>query len=758
MIPLFLEAALRSLLVGLAVAVGLRIFRVRNVLAQKAAWCLVLASALAMPLLLPITAQWHLLPTEVNVVLPAHPMTLLEELQAHILSKPGPGSKLAPLTAPVPQSNPPRRQEPRTPEQAAAPRDGGTTSHTASMHRSANPEQDAAFIPDRPASSSAQSASSVSPMREAQSPAAIPHLTVAPKILAFTLYCGIAALFLLRLALGLFTTVRLWRTATPVPAHQLPYDAVSLPLRFSSKVASPLTIGSAILLPADYTTWDSEKLRIVLAHERSHIRQGDFYLQMLASLYAAVAWFSPLGWWLKHELAELAEAISDRAGMEEAASCTAYAQILLEFASMPRRVPVGVAMARPGSLSRRIERLLNDHSFRQCFAGGRHAIVAVALVPLALFISTALVRVQAAAGTQSPSSAPAAASAAQATPALPAAPQLEDLQNTPPADAIQLDDRALGGQALPQLPVITPTVSVALPELKTSVSEFASEIAAAVSPAQVIRIAPIVVKVTGSLQEGGALSFERTLSVSGAAQLAVSTASGNIHLTHGSGNQIHVRGQIHVNHDGSEEQARQIAANPPIEQSGDMIRVGQHQEQWHGISIDYQIEAPAGTQLAANSGSGDIVDDGVGRNAKLQTGSGDIRATSLEGPFLLKTGSGDIVAEQSGQGDVVAETGSGNIVLKDIHGSFRGQTGSGDIKASGKPSASWTLQTGSGNIELWTGNAPLTLDAATGSGSVTSEHEMMVQGSLDHHHIRGTLNGGGPAVRVQTGSGDIHIH
>ncbi len=72
-------------------------------------------------------------------------------------------------------------------------------------------------------------------------------------------------------------------------------------------------------------------------------------------------------------------------------------------------------------------------------------------MPLALFISTALVRVQAAAGTQSPSSAPAAAPAAQATPALPAAPQLDDLQNTPPADAIQLDDRALGGQALPAI-------------------------------------------------------------------------------------------------------------------------------------------------------------------------------------------------------------------------------------------------------------------------------------------------------------------
>src|SRR6202021_2790285 len=101
--------------------------------------------------------------------------------------------------------------------------------------------------------------------------------------------------------------------ATPISPDQLPYEVASLQLRISSKVASPVTIGSAIVLPEDYTTWDREKLRIVLAHERSHVRQGDFYLQLLASLYTALVWFSPLGWWLKKELADLAEAISDRA-------------------------------------------------------------------------------------------------------------------------------------------------------------------------------------------------------------------------------------------------------------------------------------------------------------------------------------------------------------------------------------------------------------------------------------------------------------
>ena len=264
--------------------------------------------------------------------------------------------------------------------------------------------------------------------------------------------------------------------------------------------------------------------------------------------------------------------------------------------------------------------------------------------------------------------------------------------------------------------------------------------------------------VSGEDESHNSMPFDRTLSVSGEAQLMVSTGSGNINFTHGSEGQIRIHGRIRVNRDGNEEQAREIAANPPIEQTDNVIRVGQHEEHLEGISIDYEIEAPAGTLLGATSGSGNIVDEGVGQNAKLETGSGDITATSLQGSFVVKTGSGNITAEQTGEGDVRAETGSGNIEIKDVHGSFRAQTGSGDVKATGTPSAPWTLQTGSGNIDIWPGNASLTLDGSTGSGSVTTDHEMLVQGSLDRHHIKGNLNGGGPVVRVQTGSGDIHVH
>jgi len=248
------------------------------------------------------------------------------------------------------------------------------------------------------------------------------------------------------------------------------------------------------------------------------------------------------------------------------------------------------------------------------------------------------------------------------------------------------------------------------------------------------------------------------LTVNGQAELSVSTGSGNIHLTRGSDSRVHIFGRVKTGWGGDENKMREIAAHPPIEQTGNIIRIGEHHENLHNISIDYEIEAPANTFLDAGSGSGNVTDDGVGQNSKLSTGSGNIHATGLKGSFSVNTGSGNIFAEQEGEGDVKAQTGSGNVELKNLKGGLRGGTGSGDIKVAGTPTNPWHVGTGSGNVEFWAGNSPLTLDASTGSGSIHSDKEMLTQGSSDKHHITGKINGGGPTVRIETGSGDIRVH
>jgi DUF4097 and DUF4098 domain-containing protein YvlB len=253
-------------------------------------------------------------------------------------------------------------------------------------------------------------------------------------------------------------------------------------------------------------------------------------------------------------------------------------------------------------------------------------------------------------------------------------------------------------------------------------------------------------------------TFDRNLSVNGRVELSVNTGSGNIHLTRGSGNQVRIHGVVKSSWGANEQRVREIAANPPIEQTGNIVRIGARHENLHNISINYEIEAPENVYLDASSGSGNVTDDGIGENAKISTGSGNIHATGLHGGFSVGTGSGDIYAEQIGDGDVKAQTGSGNVELKNLRGGLRGGTGSGDIKVSGAPTSPWHLETGSGNVEFWAGNAAITLDASTGSGSVHTDREMLTQGSSDRHHVTGKINGGGPTVRIETGSGDIRVH
>src|ERR1035441_8066568 len=188
-------------------------------------------------------------------------------------------------------------------------------------------------------------------------------------------------------------------------------------------------------------------------------------------------------------------------------------------------------------------------------------------------------------------------------------------------------------------------------------------------------------------------TFERTLSVSGTVTLHVNTGSGNIVISPGSDNEVHIIGHVKSGWSGggNAQRVREIADHPPIEQVGSILRIGGHMENLHNISIDYEIKAPAKTILEASSGSGNVEDQGVGVNARLNTGSGNMHAKGLNQGFSVETGSGDIYAEQTGTGDVKAHTGSGNIELRNILGGLKAETGSGDIKLGGQPKASWQI-------------------------------------------------------------------
>jgi len=293
--------------------------------------------------------------------------------------------------------------------------------------------------------------------------------------------------------------------------------------------------------------------------------------------------------------------------------------------------------------------------------------------------------------------------------------------------------------------------------------------------------------------------FQRDLKVTGPVDLNVTTGSGSIVVKTGASDIVKVSGNIRVNSwfdSSSEDKVHRIEQNPPIEQNGNSIRIGQisDPELKRNVSISYEITVPAQTELHSNTGSGDQtvegirgpVDVGSGSgglklarigstihaktgsgdvnleeiqgNVRAETGSGSIHAKAIAGGFEARTGSGDVRLEQTAAGAVRAETGSGTVELRNVRGSLEARTGSGEVEAEGHPDGRWLVHTGSGGVHLALPmEAAFDLDAHTSSGSINTKHPVTVEGSLGRKELRGKVHGGGVPVEVHTGSGDIEI-
>jgi len=282
-------------------------------------------------------------------------------------------------------------------------------------------------------------------------------------------------------------------------------------------------------------------------------------------------------------------------------------------------------------------------------------------------------------------------------------------------------------------------------------------------------ILPITLVLAATTALASDRNFDRTLQTSGSPNVTVSTGSGSVRLRPGSDNQVHITAHLHGNNGGGwfsggygdvDKRIDQIVANPPIQQNGNDIIIGERQsrELYRNIGIDYEITLPRAASITAFSGSGDIESQDVGQSMKAETGSGSLRLHGVRGPAYLRTGSGDIELDEQGQGDVRAGTGSGSIRLRGVDGGLNAESGSGDIEIYGRIANDWRLQTGSGSIRPNIGeSARFTLSASTGSGEIRVHQPLSMQSSANHHHVTGAVNGGGPNLRASTGSGDIEI-
>jgi DUF4097 and DUF4098 domain-containing protein YvlB len=293
-------------------------------------------------------------------------------------------------------------------------------------------------------------------------------------------------------------------------------------------------------------------------------------------------------------------------------------------------------------------------------------------------------------------------------------------------------------------------------------------------------------------------SFDRTLSVSGPIRLELNNTSGDVSITGSADGKVHIHATARASGFGFESPEKRMSdllANPPIEQHGNTIHIGEEMRRIRNVNVSYVIEVPHDTEVASSVLSGAQTIQDVRGPVNAKAASGSIRVSHIEKQTQLSTLSGSIRADNIGE-DLQANSASGTVTVSNIKGDVRisalsgstqivkpggrveastasgsvdveGATGdvkahaaSGRVNVQGNPGASsyWDLKTASGTVQLGVpANASFHLAAEAVSGEIKADIPIMIE-EQGKHSLRARVgNGNGGRIEVHTVSGEIRL-
>ena len=264
------------------------------------------------------------------------------------------------------------------------------------------------------------------------------------------------------------------------------------------------------------------------------------------------------------------------------------------------------------------------------------------------------------------------------------------------------------------------------------------------------------------------------------ALVKLETEGGNVDATG-------ITGRVEAQSGGGSMHLDDIGGGLNAETGGGSIEVGT-------VSGDMGLHTGGGSievrhangKVIAETGGGSIEIQSCAQGATIETGGSSIVVRHCNGKVKASTGGGSIDLSDVG-GPAEIETGAGSIRLTSAKGHVHAETGGGGIELYGVPSAS--AETGAGGITVKlvnTGAERHDSDLETGAGDITvyiaSDVAINVRASVDMgngHQItsdfqdihvtseggqwaktlmaEGSLNGGGPLLKVHTSTGDICI-
>lgn len=256
--------------------------------------------------------------------------------------------------------------------------------------------------------------------------------------------------------------------------------------------------------------------------------------------------------------------------------------------------------------------------------------------------------------------------------------------------------------------------------------------------------------------------FEQTLKVTGPVTLDVSTKCGSIRIRRGPDGCVSIRGVLRAHPSlfswsHPEEQVRHLAANPPIRQDGNSIQIGDVADRWllRRVSFLVDVTVPAETRVRAFGDSAGLRVEGINGPVDCETDSGEIQIGQVNSQVSAWSDSGAIYIRQAA-GSIDARTDSGKIEALEIGGDINVHTDSGAIRISQTAAAPVYARSDSGRIGVKLAESGgYTLGVRTDCGRI--EIPVMARARSSGRELEGTIRGGGPAVYLETDSGDIEV-
>jgi DUF4097 and DUF4098 domain-containing protein YvlB len=292
-------------------------------------------------------------------------------------------------------------------------------------------------------------------------------------------------------------------------------------------------------------------------------------------------------------------------------------------------------------------------------------------------------------------------------------------------------------------------------------------------------------------------AFDRNLTVSGPIRVEISGSSGDVHVTSAAAGTVHIHGKVHSSWSlfaGDDKNVKDLAANPPIEQRGDTIRIGKDGSRMNNVSVSYEIEVPHDTEVIVSLASGAVSVNGVrgplkatslsgavnvekiGRDTTVSTASGAVSVSDIGGYLRASTLSGSVTISNVKE-DVHVESASGGIQVRDPHARIeaqsrsgsvqiygvtadaKAQSVSGNVSLSGDPGKSgyWKLESTSGSVNV--GVLPASaffFSAESTSGAIHTDIPIVIE-EQGKHSLRAHVGNGGGRVEVRSMSGSINV-